>query len=136
MASSIGEIVSAVLFYELLFSAINLAWLLKVVAANSIFSILGITCFLAAWSVSVPTALYCKMSENLTGNLEKIEDLFYDCSWYCLSVKHQQMFILPILRAQKEYRMIGLGLIECSLATFTSVGFHFYQLLRFFSYCN
>lgn len=121
LTSITGESISAVLFYELLLSAINLAWQLKVVAANSIFSILGITCFLAAVSVSVPTALYCKVSESLTGDLERIEDDFYDCSWYCLSVKHQQMFILPIARAQREYRMMGFGMIECSLATFTSV---------------
>lgn len=74
------------------------------------------------------TYIYCFLSENVTHNLTLIGDYFYNyTTWYRLAVKQQKLLILPIQCAQKEFRLEGLGIVECSLRVFSSVR-HFLEL--------
>lgn len=74
-------------------------------------------------SVLTPTFAYCLLSDNVTWHLHSIAEHFYYFSWYRLPVKQQKLFIFPIRRAQKPFRMSGHGIVDCSLRVFSSVNF-------------
>lgn len=64
---------------------------------------------------------YCLLSERITSDLLEIGDVFYNSEWYRLPFKEQRLLVLPIGRAQRVFRLSGLGLITCSLAVFLTV---------------
>lgn len=66
--------------------------------------------------------IYFYFSERFTSNLLEIGEIFYHSSWYRLPKKQQNQVLLPIQRAQREFRLKGLGLFNCSLPVFLSVG--------------
>lgn len=67
------------------------------------------------------TFAYFYISERITTDLLKIDQIFYDSPWYRLSTKQQKFLVLPIQRAQRTVRLSSLGLIECSLPVFALV---------------
>lgn len=109
------------IFCQLLCSAIELALYTFVIDGTAVMSPASNTAIIGAMTVLLPTFLFCKLSENMTDRLLKIGDVFYKCPWYRLSVRQQKLFLLPIQRGQMEYRISGLGIVECSLAIFTAV---------------
>lgn len=70
------------------------------------------------------TGVYFFHSEWITSDLLEIGDNFYNSAWYLLPVKQQRLLALPIQRAEREFRLKGLGLFECSQAAFLSVFFY------------
>lgn len=70
--------------------------------------------------------VYCHFSEIITAKSFEICYVVYSSLWYEMSVEQQKAIILIIQRSQKEFRLTGLGLVDCSLTTFTSVTIHFY----------
>lgn len=80
-------------------------------------SILGIT------DVTFPTFVYCYLSENITSGLFTVGQSFYGCEWYRLPIDQQKLFNLPLARAQVEFRLKGLDIVDCSLGVFLSVNF-------------
>lgn len=65
---------------------------------------------------------YCYLSDWITADLLEIGNVFYSSPWYrLLSVKQQQLLVLPIQRANRLVRLRSLGLIDCSGAVFLSV---------------
>lgn len=121
LANRTSRIMSAFLFYQLLFSAMSTGLFLVAIdfdhllTVATICSIEGVLCLLAS------TFIFCSMSEHLTSTLLSIGDIFYERAWYRMSVKHQQIIILAIHRSQMKFRLMGLGMIECSLSVYTSV---------------
>lgn len=69
--------------------------------------------------------IYCQLSENVTLDLLASGDTFYESLWYRLPITVQKLYMLPIQRSQREFRVTGLGIIECSLRVFASVWFTF-----------
>lgn len=67
------------------------------------------------------TFLYFYFSERITTDLEEIGGIFYSSTWYRLTTKHQKYLVLPIARAEREFRLTGLGMFYCSLPIFSSV---------------
>lgn len=65
--------------------------------------------------------IYCYFSENMTTTSFEIGDVVYNSLWYEMSMKQQKAMILMIARSQKEFRLTGLELVECSLPTFLLV---------------
>lgn len=65
--------------------------------------------------------MYCSLSEYMTSDLSEIGDIFYNSVWYRLPVKEQCLMLQPIERAQRVFRLKGLGLFDCSLDVFTTV---------------
>lgn len=112
---------SEVLFYQMLFSAIELASFMFAVDESKGMSPSNNTAALSVLTVLLPTFLFCKLSESVSARLLAVADGFYACSWYCLNAKQQQLFWMPIQRAQKEFRMQGLGIVNCSLEIFLAV---------------
>lgn len=121
-ANSVADIMSAGLFCQLLVCATSLAVYMVGIESNVnakisiVISILGSSCTLAS------TYIFCHLSEYVTRDLCAIGEFFYNFGWYQLPLKKQVLFILPIQQAQIEFRMTGLGIVECSLRVFTSVG--------------
>lgn len=116
-ASAFSDNMSEAIFYQMLFSAIQLAsfiFLVSITPAN-------FTIVLGSMTVLLPTYLFCKLSENMADRLHLIENAFYGYSWYRLSVSEQKLFLLPIQRAQQKFQMNGLGIVDCSLQIFSKV---------------
>lgn len=70
---------------------------------------------------SILCYIYCYFSENMTATSFEIGDVVYNSLWYEMLMKQQKAMILMIERSQKEFRLTGLELVECSLPTFLSV---------------
>lgn len=72
---------------------------------------------------------YSCLSELISSDLIEIGDFFYNFAWYqLLPVEKQKLLVLPIQRAQREVRLSGLGLCDCSLEVFSKVSFWLYHL--------
>lgn len=110
-----------VIFFQMLFSAVELASFTFAVDETKGISATNNTSVIGASTVLIPSFLVCKFSETMTWHLQVIGDAFYECSWYCLGAKQQKLFLLPMQRAQKDFRINGLGIIDCSLEIFASV---------------
>lgn len=96
---------------------------IRVQLTSSCLSSIRVQCIIA-------NIFFCKLSENITTDLEEIGDAFYNCPWYFLAVSQQKTFVLPIHRSQKTYRLTGLGIVSCSLDIFLSVSIALVQLIR------
>lgn len=58
--------------------------------------------------------------------------IVYNSLWYEMPLKEQKAIMLMMQRSQKEFRLTGLELVDCSLATFlevTSNNLHFRFLI-------
>lgn len=122
LATITGHIISPVLFYQLVLCAVNTAIFLYVLGLQGLLLNLdALVCLMGILSVLFPTFIYCHLSESLTFKLCSVGLIYYSCAWYCLPIKQQKLIILPIKRAQKEVRMTGLGIVDCSLSIFSSV---------------
>lgn len=117
----IGEVMSPILFYQLLCCAVDIAVVLvavdmhQLLRLGTLVSIEGVSCML------FQTFFFCKLSESITSKLYSIGDIFYEANWYTLPVRQQKWLILPIQRSQREFRLKGFGIIDCSLWIFLSV---------------
>lgn len=109
------------IFYQMLFSAIDLASFIFAIDEKQGMSPSNATAVVGASTVLLPTFLFCMLSENVTLRLQEIGDAFYGCSWYYLDARQQRLFLLPIQRAQKELRLNGLNIVNCSLEIFSRV---------------
>lgn len=61
------------------------------------------------------------LSEQVTSDLLAIADIFYNSTWYRLPARQQKLVVLPIQRADRDLRLNGLGMFECSLSVFATV---------------
>lgn len=111
----------AALFHQLLFCAVNIATFLVAIESNDLLSVTFCASMAGMTNVLLPSALYCRLSDNLTWNLYSIGDDFFNFTWYRLRIRQQKLFLLPIERSQGELRLKGLGIVECSLRVFSSV---------------
>lgn len=128
LATIVGDSMNVVIFYQMLFSANELALFLFQIDAANAMSAYNFIPISGASTVLLPTFLFCKLSENMSAQLQTIGEAFYECSWYCLSARQQRGFLLPIQRAQKEVRMNGLDIVECSLENFSAVSVHSHRI--------
>lgn len=112
---------SPVLFFLLLSYAIIIAvFLLDFDAANELnLAVCGMV--FAFLNFLMQLIIYSCLSEIVTNDLCASGDLFYESPWYQLPPKLRMIYMLPLLRPQREFRLAGLGIIECSLRSFASV---------------
>lgn len=129
LANSASASLSETLFYQMLFSAVELAALIFTLDDTQGLSPTNITAVFGAATILVPTYLFCKFSENVTVCLEAIGDIFYRCSWYCATAAQRKMFLMAIQQAQMKFRMNGLGIVDCSLEIFLRVRWRFSLLI-------
>lgn len=112
---------SPVLFFLLLSYAIIIAIFLLDFEAVDEFTFVVYGMLTAFSNFVMQLVIYSRLSENVTRDLFASGDLFYDSPWYQLAPNLQKLYALPILRSQREFRLTGLGIIECSLRVFASV---------------
>lgn len=109
------------LFVMALTCTMAVAMNLFAVELNGIFSMTTLVACIDLFSVNSLMVIYSYLSEWITSDLLEIGDIFYNSAWYQLPVNEQRLLTLPIGRAQREFRLSGLGLFDCSLAVFSSV---------------
>lgn len=71
---------SEVIFYQMLFSAIDLATFLFAIDETKGMNPSNSTAIEGALTVLLPSYIFCQMSENVTGLFGNIGDAFYGCS--------------------------------------------------------
>lgn len=98
IAKSVGDIMSVGLFFQLLVCAVSLAVYMVGMESNGLsvgffVSAIGLT------DVILSTYALCFLSEYVTHNLSIVGDYFYNCAWYCFSIKHQRLwcFLYPFI---------------------------------------
>lgn len=76
--------------------------------------------------------VFCYVSENITAKALDNANIAYNATWYELPNNTQKAFIMIIMRSQESYRIIGLGMIDCSLEVFLKVieSFHLSVISR------
>lgn len=122
MAQCIADVMSPILFFLLVSYAIAIAVFLLDFEAADHFNLVVFSMVFILLNFLIQLVLYSRLSENITEDLFASGDLFYESLWYQLPPKLQKLYMLPIQRSQKEFRLKGLGLIECSLGVCASVG--------------
>lgn len=129
-ATATNNIMSEIIFIALLTNIIILAFNLYAVESNDLFSLEAIVGSLTIVGLLPLTFGYCYLAELMTSSLDDIGDIFYNSPWYELPAKQQKIVILPIQRTGREFSFQCLGLIDCSLVTFSSV----WTFFLFFAY--
>lgn len=117
---------SVVLFSQLLMCALISALSLFSLQSNDLISCDTIVSTHELLFVILMAFIYCYLSSQATTYLLGVTDMFYDCDWFMLPVKQQKLFIFPMQRSQNEFYSNGLGLVDCSLATFLKVSHRIY----------
>lgn len=112
------------IFFQLLVCASLLAIYMVGIEADGNLGVNVLISLVGVAANVIISFLFCFLSENLTHKLSTIGDHFYNYAWYRLPIKQQQLFIFPIQRTQKEFRINGLGIVECSLKVFVSVNYY------------
>lgn len=112
---------SFVLFVNTLTCVIVIAFSLTVVEMSESVNIALCVAIANLGGVLGITFVHFYPSEWITSDLLVIGDLFYESSWYCLPTKQQKLLMLPIQRAERDFRLKSLGLIDCSLVILGSV---------------
>lgn len=72
-------------------------------------------------TITVYAYIYSYFSENITMKSSEIGDIAYDSLWYEMPMNQQKALILIIGRSQRKFRLRGLGMVDCSLFTFSAV---------------
>lgn len=106
------------LFYSVLFIAFSLFALDHSMEQINLNSIICIECLFFAILI---TYILCSLSEKMTQQSYRIGDTLFESKWYKLPIKEQKLLILFIQRSQKEFRLNGYKIIDCSLKTFVAV---------------
>lgn len=121
VAGVIADVLSVVLFFSLLSYAVTIALFLFDLELAPLMSFASFGLMISLTNLLTQIVLYCTSSENLTYDLIATGDLFYDSTWFQLPIKLQKLYLLPIQRSRKEFRLNGRGIIECSLRVFAAV---------------
>lgn len=121
VAESLRSMMELILFNMTLTCTIVLAFNLLVVELNGTINLEIFVAFVDLGVVLGLTIGYYYPAEWITSDLLMIGDHFYESYWYRLPAHQQKLLVLPIQRAQRELRLKGLGLFECSLSVFLTV---------------
>lgn len=110
-----------ILFSITLDCSVVLACDLFVLQLTASIDLESIVAFIDVANTVLITFSYFYLSEWITNDLLEIGDHFYAAPWYRLAAKQQRLVMLPILRAEREFRLKGLGFFDSSLAVFSTV---------------
>lgn len=128
LADIVADIMSIALFLLLLMYAITIAVFMFGTVSADPCSLRFFGSLVGVVNLVLQLTAYCNQSENVTSDLSATGDLFYHSLWYRLPIKLQKLYIIPIQLSQKEFRLTGLGMIECSLRIVATVQFLFLYL--------
>lgn len=112
---------SGTLFVLLFMYAITVAVALIAMEAGVSMDVAFFATLVGLLNILSQMGIYCNLSENVTSDLECTGEVFYESPWYNLQIRVQKLYALPIQQSQIEFRLKGLGIIECSLTMLASV---------------
>lgn len=118
---SLAELMKVTLFNSTFTCVICIAFNLFVIELIESVNVEMMVAFIDIGFVIGLTFAYFYLAEWITSDLLSIGDHFYSSAWFQLPVKQQKLLALPIQQAQRELRLKGLGLFDCSLPVFSSV---------------
>lgn len=110
-----------IIFAHLLFGAIIISFNLVLLEVSDQIDLQAMAAFYIMLSAAAMNFVFCLSSENITIALTQIADAFYESVWYRLPTGKQKLIAIIIARSHHEFHMEGLGLVDCSLYTFTRV---------------
>lgn len=115
---------SVVFILTLTFSAI-IAFSLFAIEQSVGFNFETLVAFMDLGVMFSVTFAYFFFSERITTDLSEIGEIFYYSPWYGrLTAKQQKLLVLILQRSQREVRLTGMGLFDCSLPIFKAVRIH------------
>lgn len=77
--------------------------------------------------------ILCFYAEKYTNQAYQITHLtYFDLLWFKLPIRHQKTTVLPIYRAQKQFRLTGFGIFDVSMETYVKVWILHFLWLFFF----
>lgn len=121
MANAMSDIMDRVLFNMLLACSVIVAFNLVAMDSNKAINLETIMAFYNLSLVLGITFVYCNLSQEVTEILLNIGDSFYASVWYEWPVQQQRILGFPIQRSARPFCLKSMGLIECSLDSFSSV---------------
>lgn len=66
--------------------------------------------------------ILCHYAEKLTTQSFKVTRMVYsDLLWYQMPIRQEKTIIMPLQRAQLQFRLEGYGIYSCSLHLFVTV---------------
>lgn len=116
------DLMEPILFNMAFTCVIVLACNLFVAEINSTLNFQMMTALIDTIAVVGLAFTFFYFSDWITIKLLEIGDIFFNLAWYQLPVTQQKLLILPIQRGHREIRLKCLGLFDCSLPVFVSVG--------------
>lgn len=133
MAEAVSYLMEAILFVVTLVCTLVIAMNLLAIELIDAITTETMNAVLNTFFELLFMFMFCSLSEYMTSDLLEIDDIFYNSAWYRLPVKKQRLVVQPIERAQRVFRLKGLGLFDCSLAVFATVKLLFFCLFSGFS---
>lgn len=124
LANETRVIMNEVLFFRLLACSATVALDFFSLELNETLSLETIASLYDIATMSTMTFLYCYYSETVTEALLDVGDVFFYSPWYESAMNQNGLLAiisLPVQRAQREFRLVGFQLVECSLAVFLKV---------------
>lgn len=121
VAKSLSSMMDIILFFITLTCTVVIAFNLYVLEICDSIDLEILVALMDVWFIVAMTFGYFYLSEWITADLLAVGDTFYDSPWYWLPAKQQRILTLPIQRAQRAFRLKGLGLFDCSLVFFLTV---------------
>lgn len=133
VAHSFCDIMQLISFMLTMECSITIAINLFVIEISDNFMVLCVALIEITINVGI-TFVYFYFSERITTDLLAIGEHFYNSPWYRLSAKQQKLLMLPVLRAQCEQRLTGLGIIDCSMAIYSKVSYWIHPIFDQFAH--
>lgn len=112
---------TVILFGMTLLCTAAIALDLLAIELNDVVSLDRMNAIIDAFAMMSNMFAYSYLSEFISSDLIEIGDFFYNLAWYNLSVDKQKLLVLPIQRAQRVFRLNGMGLCDCSLEFLSTV---------------
>lgn len=129
IADKTREIMKGILFYQMINCVINVAFdLFSLDQTLNERSTDTVHCIATLFSILLLAFIFCYYADRVTSDLLGIGDSFYNSLWYKSPFREQKLLILLIRRAQKEFRLTGFEIFDCSIEMFVMVCQNYFLL--------
>lgn len=119
---NLQSVVSGLIYFQLSFSMIFLAFVLYTFKVLDTIDVVFITNLNALFLYMLTCCVHCHFSEYIASRVTGLGDILYESSlWLRMSIEEQKVVWLMIVRSQNSFLLSGFGIIECSLSTFLVV---------------
>lgn len=122
---NIRNLTSGIIFSALLSFVLFLTLGFCSVDQSTVMNLALLVTFIGLLTLLILGYTYCYFSETITENSFKIGYDAYNSMWSEMTVAEQKAIMLVIGRSQQEFRLTGLGLVDCCMMTYLAVTIYF-----------